>query len=104
MTRIEGLNPLATGRTIGGQASPGIDATDTDRKSSPVAAGGRQDVLSVSDRGRTVAVAALAVRESSDVRSDKVAALQAAIASGSYKSNARDIAERLMANGGLGIG
>jgi flagellar biosynthesis anti-sigma factor FlgM len=104
MTRIEGLNPLATGRTIGGQAPSGIDATDSDRASSPIAAGGRQDVLSVSDRGRIVALGARAVRESSDVRPEKVAALRAAIANGSYKSNARDIAERLMANGGLGIG
>jgi negative regulator of flagellin synthesis FlgM len=103
MTRIDGLNPLATSRTIGGQASPGIDAADNDGSSAPVSPGGRQDVLSVSDRGRVVAVGARAVRESSDVRSEKVAALRAAIAEGSYKSNAREIAERLMANGGLGI-
>ncbi|MEO9255641.1 MAG: flagellar biosynthesis anti-sigma factor FlgM, partial [Tepidiformaceae bacterium] len=64
--------------------------------------GGRQDVLSVSDRGRVVAVAARAVNGSRDVRSEKVASLKAAIADGSYKSNAREIAERLLSNGSFG--
>ena len=105
MTRIDGINPLSTSRTMGGQASPGIDAADHDGSSSAAGGtGGRQDVLSVSARGRIVAVVARAVGESADVRSEKVAALKAAISDGSYTSNAREIAERLMANGGLGIG
>ncbi len=103
MTRIDGLNPLSTSRTMGGQASTGVDPSDGD-KSTGAAAGGRQDVLAVSDRGRVVATAARAVHESHDVRSEKVAMLKAAIADGTYKSNAREIAERLLANGGFGIG
>jgi flagellar biosynthesis anti-sigma factor FlgM len=46
-----------------------------------------------------VAEAARAVSQSRDVRSEKVAALKAAIANGTYRSNAREIAERLVANG-----
>jgi anti-sigma28 factor (negative regulator of flagellin synthesis) len=33
------------------------------------------------------------------VRTEKVAAIKAALANGSYSSNAREIAERLFANG-----
>ena len=60
---------------------------------------GRQDVLNLSDRGRVVAEAASAVANSRDVRAEKVAALKAAIANGTYSSNAREIAARLIANG-----
>ena len=65
----------------------------------PQNARGRQDVINLSHRGRIVAEAARAVHTSSDVREAKVAALKAAIANGSYSSNAREIAERLVANG-----
>jgi flagellar biosynthesis anti-sigma factor FlgM len=101
MTRIDGLNPLSTSRTMSGQSSQGVDSADNDTSASS-APGGRQDVLSVSDRGRVVALAAHAVHASRDVRSEKVATLKAAIADGSYKSNAREIAERLLANGSFG--
>lgn len=60
---------------------------------------GKQDVINLSNRGRIVAEASQAVRQSSDVRAERVAALKAAIANGTYSSNAREIAERLIANG-----
>jgi negative regulator of flagellin synthesis FlgM len=101
MTRIDGLNPLSTSRTMSGHSSQGVDGADNDASGSS-APGGRQDVLSVSNRGRIVATAANAVNSSRDVRSEKVAALKAAIADGSYKSNAREIAERLLSNGSFG--
>ncbi len=97
MTRIDGLNPLLTGRLAGGNASPSVDS---DRQAGAEgASAGRQDVISLSDRGRVVAIAARAVGESRDVRAEKVAALKAQIANGSYRSNAREIATRLLANG-----
>lgn len=101
MTRIDGLNPIATSRTLNGQSSPSVDGADNDSASQANASGGRQDVLAVSDRGRVVALAARAVGQSGDVRAEKVAALKAAIADGTYVSNARNIAERLLASGGL---
>ena len=100
MTRIDGLNSLSTSRTTAGLASTGVEGSPAEP---PAGAsdgpGGRQDVLSLSDRGRIVAVAAAAVAQSPDVRSARVAVLRAAIADGSYKSNAREIAARLMTNG-----
>lgn len=98
MTRIDGLNPLATSRTTAGMASPGIESDERTAAGSTGPAG-RQDVLSVSNRGRLMAVAATAVGQSRDVRSEHVATLKAAIADGSYRSNARDIASRLLADG-----
>jgi negative regulator of flagellin synthesis FlgM len=102
MTRIDGLNPLATNRMLNGQSSQNVDGTESDATQTN-AAGGRQDVLAVSNRGRVVAIAALAVGQSPDVRAAKVAALKASIADGTYVSNARDIAERLLSSGGLRI-
>ncbi|MGH2633112.1 MAG: flagellar biosynthesis anti-sigma factor FlgM [Tepidiformaceae bacterium] len=98
MTRIDGLNPLSTSRTTSGMASAGVDS-DERAAAGAAGAGGRQDVLSVSNRGRVMAVAASAVAQSRDVRSEKIATLKAAIADGSYKSNAREIASRLVADG-----
>lgn len=103
MTRIDGLNPLSTSRTMGGQASSSIDTADADAASQANASAGRQDVLALSDRARVVGVAARAVADSPDTRAAKVAALKASIADGTYTSNARAIAERLLATGGLAI-
>jgi len=99
MTRIDGLNPLLTGRLAGGNGAPSVDGGDHQGDAQGAHAAGRQDVVSLSDRGRVVAIAARAVGESGDVRAEKVAAIKAAIANGSYRSNARDIAARLLANG-----
>ena len=103
MTRIDGLNPLSTSRTMGSHASSGIESSDGDGASHANAAGGRQDVLALSDRGRVVGLAAAAVAQAPDTRAAKVAALKASIADGTYTSNAREIAERLLATGGLRI-
>lgn len=100
MARIDGLNPLTTSRTTSGMAATGVDASGDERAATGgTTAAGRQDVLSVSSRGRVMAVAASAVAQSRDVRAERVATLKAAIADGSYKSNAREIASRLMADG-----
>lgn len=99
MNRIDGLNPLMTGRLQGGSQAPGVDGGDNRGGVHGANLSGRQDVVSLSDRGRVVAIAARAVGESRDVRAEKVAALKAAISGGTYRSNARDIATRLVANG-----
>jgi negative regulator of flagellin synthesis FlgM len=99
MTRIDGLNPLISGRLPGGTPTPGVDGSENRGGAQSAGAARRQDVVSLSDRGRVVAIAARAVGDSRDVRAAKVAALKAAIAGGSYRSNAREIATRLIANG-----
>lgn len=104
MTRIDGLNPLSTSRTQGGYGPGGVDGAGANgRNNGADRVAGRQDELSLSNRGRVIAEAARAVGDSPEVRADKVAALKAAIADGTYRSNARDIAERLMASGTFGL-
>ncbi len=98
MARIDGLNlsgaSLNPAGAAGASSAGGSAETEAANK-----ARGRQDVVNLSNRGRVVAEAAQAVYQSSDVRSAKVAAIKAAIANGTYSSNAREIAERLVANG-----
>ncbi len=100
MTRIDGLNPLGTSRTLPGQGAPGVEGP-SDRKGAAERAEGRQDLVSLSSRGRIVALAAHAVAQTREVRAERVAALRAAIADGSYRSDAREIAERLLTGGGF---
>ena len=101
MTRIDGLNPLTTSRTLAGQNSNGVDGAGADGQTQDASALGRQDAVAVSARGRVMAIAAAAVKQAPDVRAAKVAALRAAIADGTYSSSAREIAERLLSSGGL---
>jgi negative regulator of flagellin synthesis FlgM len=101
MTRIDGINHLQTSRL--GQ-SDGPQAAENDGERSAVAArlAGRQDEVRLSNRGRIVADAVRHVHGADEVREAKVAALKAAIANGSYSSNSRDIAARLLTSGTFG--
>lgn len=102
MTRIEGLNPLGTSRTLQGQGAGHVDGNGHDHEGGPESASGRQDLVSLSSRGRVVAEAARAVALARDVRSEKVAALRAAILDGTYRSDSREIAARLLSSGSFG--
>lgn len=99
MARIDGLN--LSGANMNPAGAAGVHGAGSDPASAEAAlkARGRQDAISLSNRGRLVAEAAHAVASSREVRAEKVAALKAAIANGTYSSNAREIAERLYANG-----
>ena len=98
MARIDGLNLSGASLNPAGAAGAG-SAQDPAAAEAALKARGRQDAVSLSNRGRLVAEAAHAVAMSRDVRTEKVAAIKAALANGSYSSNAREIAERLFANG-----
>ncbi len=99
MARIDGMN-LAGPSANPASSAQGAHGTGSAAENDAAAkARGRQDVLNVSNRGRVVAEAAAAVQRSTEVRTDRVAALKAAIAEGSYTSNAREIAARLLADG-----
>jgi negative regulator of flagellin synthesis FlgM len=98
MSRIDGLGLSGANLNPAGAAGAPT-ARDAAATEAALKARGRQDVINLSNRGRVVAEAARAVSQSRDVRSEKVAALKAAIANGTYRSNAREIAERLVANG-----
>jgi len=99
VARIDGLN--LSGANMNPAGAAGVHGAGQDNPASEAAlkARGRQDAISLSNRGRLVAEAAHAVASARDVRAEKVAALKAAIANGTYSSNAREIAERLFANG-----
>ena len=101
MTRIDGLNNLSTsrlGQSQGPEATQGSDESTAEANKL-----GRQlDEVRLSNRGRVVADAMQAVHNAGDVREAKVAALKAAIADGTYTSNAREIAARLLATGTFG--
>jgi len=103
MNRIDGLGTLGTSRTLPGNNAGEIDGGQSAAESEGSdRAPGRHDSLSVSDRGRIMAVAASAVRSSTGVRAEKVAALRAAIANGDYQFEPRAIAARLLASGTFG--
>lgn len=100
MHPIESHNPLATSRL--GQGLPVGDSARAGRTTAEEAAAtGHADLATISNRGRFVASAIQAVVDAPDVRADRVAELQAAIADGTYHSNARAIATRLAAGGTL---
>ena len=99
MARIDGLNLSGANLNPAGATGAGGTSHDAEAAAAALKARGRQDAISLSNRGRLVAEAAQAVAAARDVRAEKVAAIKAAIANGSYSSNAREIAERLYANG-----
>lgn len=98
MTRIDGMNLSGASLNPAGATGVGSNGSSAETEAA-IKARGRQDVLNLSSRGRIVAEAARAVENSRDVRSEKVAAIKAALANGTYSSNAREIAERLFSNG-----
>jgi flagellar biosynthesis anti-sigma factor FlgM len=100
VTRIDGFNPLATSRTAQSLGTEGIERNGNGRNGETEGIGA-QDRATLSPRGRFIGQAVAAVASSPEIRAEKVAALKAAIADGSYKSNARDIAARLLASGSL---
>ncbi len=101
MNRIDGFNPLSTSRTSQGGAAVAVEADAQNRAGGSDGGEGVTglDRVSLSSRGRTVADAARLVNDAPDTRADRVAQLKAAIADGTYASNPRDIAARLLAAG-----
>ena len=68
--------------------------------SSPAAA--RQpDAVTISDSARSIAAATKAVTDAPDVREDRVSALKAAIAAGTYSVDSRHLASKLITSLGI---
>ena len=102
MNRIDGLNPLQTSRTLGGPSTSAVRGSGQDREGAAEEISGKQDAVLISLRSREVAEVSRAVANAPEVRADRVSLLRAQIASGSYQSNARDVAARLLASGAFG--
>ncbi len=99
MTRIDGLNTLGTSRTQAGSATGGVDSAKQAAKSQGTEQlSGPQDKVSVSSRSRIIADASAAVASAPDVRQEKVMALKAAIANGTYSADPRELAQRMFSS------
>ena len=57
------------------------------------------DSVSLSDSAHALSSAARAISEASDVREDRVAALKAAIASGTYSVDSKSLARNMLRHG-----
>lgn len=97
MHPIDSNNPLSTSRL--GQGLPPSEVQRGSQRNEAAGEAGQRDLAAISPRGRFVATAMRSVQDSPEVRADRVAELRAAIADGNYHSNARSIAERLVAGG-----
>ena len=99
MNRIDGLNPLQTSKTLGSSPAVAPAGSNPQRGNGLDEISGKQDAVMLSFRSREMADVSQAVVNAPETRADRVSALRAQIASGSYQSNARDIAVRLLSSG-----
>ena len=103
MTRIDGLNPLATGRTMQGQGAQGVDGRgNSSRNTDGAERAAGQDNVTLSSRSKVMGLANRAVQDAPEVRAERVAQLKAQIANGTYTSDAQAIAARLISTGTFG--
>jgi negative regulator of flagellin synthesis FlgM len=64
--------------------------------SAPAASGRRPDAVTLSDTARALSAARDSASNASEVRGDRVAALKAAIADGSYRVDSRQLANSMV--------
>lgn len=98
MSRIDGLQPGGLERALGGRGVGEAGGISGDGRGSAHRTDGADRAL-VSSRGRLLAAAMHSVRSASEVRQERVAALRASLAEGSYRVDAEAIAQRLLADG-----
>lgn len=97
MTRIDGSNALGTSRTQAGSGITAADsARDKGRAQETQQLTGPQDQITVSIKSKLMAEASSAVSSAPDVRQEKVLALKAQIANGTYAPSPRELAQRLL--------
>ena len=68
----------------------------------PQAVTRQPDSISLSDTARTMSTARTSVAEAADVREERIAALKAAIANGSYSVDSHSLAQDMLTAGALG--
>jgi negative regulator of flagellin synthesis FlgM len=98
MSTISQLNGQE--RIRAAQAAAALRSNATAGVSTPAAA--RQpDMVTLSDTARSMVAANKAVQDAPDVREDRVAALKAAIAAGTYSVDSRRLASKLITSLGI---
>jgi negative regulator of flagellin synthesis FlgM len=77
-------------------AAAALRASSASSVASPGASPRQPDAVSISDKARSLAGAHKAVANAPDVREDRVSALKAAIADGTYSVDSRNLAAKLL--------
>jgi negative regulator of flagellin synthesis FlgM len=77
-------------------AAAALRANSAGSVATPGAPARQPDMVSISDTGRSITAARKAVAAAPDVREDRVSALKAAIADGSYSVDSRALAAKLL--------
>jgi negative regulator of flagellin synthesis FlgM len=93
------ISPLSGQERL--RAAKAIAALRSTSASSPAPAPAvvrQADGVSISDAARSLSAAREAITDSSELRHDRVSAIKAAIANGTYKVNSRELADSLIKN------
>jgi negative regulator of flagellin synthesis FlgM len=77
-------------------AAAALRANAAGSAASPAAAPRQPDSVSISDKARSLGAAHKTVADAPDVREDRVSALKAAIADGTYAVDSRTLAAKLL--------
>jgi negative regulator of flagellin synthesis FlgM len=79
-------------------AAAAVRANAATNATGPAAPARQPDAVSISDKARSLSAAHKAVADAPDVREDRVSALKAAIADGTYSVNSRNLASKLLSS------
>ena len=79
-------------------AAAALRANSASRVASGPGAPRQPDAVSLSDTARSIVAARKAVADAPDVREDRVSALKAAIADGTYSVDSRNLASKLLSS------
>jgi negative regulator of flagellin synthesis FlgM len=94
ITRVTGQEQLPVTSSISAAASVRANAY---RSSTTTSVARQPDAVSLSDQARSLASAIKKVSGTPEVREDRVAAIRAALANGTYQVSSRDLASSLLA-------
>jgi flagellar biosynthesis anti-sigma factor FlgM len=100
MSTISLLNEQVRLRAIKAAAALRNAAT-TAGVTTPAPAVRKPDAVTLSDQARSIATATKVVIDAPDVRDDRVTALKAAIAAGTYSVDSRNLASKILSHFGI---
>jgi negative regulator of flagellin synthesis FlgM len=93
------ISPLSgQDRLRAAAAAAALRANSGSGGASPAGVARQPDAVSISDKARSIASAHKAVADAPDVREDRISALKASIADGTYSVDSRSLASKLLKN------